>query len=129
MPKIFTAAVAAALLAGCASGPNLSASEIAELHEPLECEGKAACDLMWRRTQAWIAQNCGYKLQVSTDTVVETYNPTPYSRRWACRAVRDPMTETRDRINLIASCGPTPLCGRAPENVVAEFRRQMREAR
>lgn len=122
-------AVVAAITAGCASRPALSDEEVAHLEEPLECDSKTQCDLLWRRTQAWIAQTSGYKLQVATDTVIETYNAGKWSTTWAFQALREPIDEKRDRINLVANCGSAPLCTRSAAQVIADFRRAMRTAR
>ena len=125
------AGAAIAILAGCASPStnDLTPDDVAQLQEPLECQGKAACDLMWRRAQLWVAQHSGYKIQLATDVIIETHNARDYSLRWAMRVIRDPITAERDRISLIPSCGNAPLCSGSASKLDAEFRRDMRAAR
>lgn len=117
-----------AALAGCAArGPDLSESQRAELERPLDCDGAEACSKLWRRAQIWVAENAGYKIQVATDAVIETFNATSGSTRFAMRVVRIPRAGTREELQLSLSCGDFPLCGISKEKMAIRFKRELRD--
>lgn len=121
-------------LAGCAPPPGarragpppLTEAEIAALQVPLDCEGAEECSFIWRRAQAWVANNAGYKVQTATDTLIQTYSGGAYETRWSFKVVREPLTRTKDRVRFAASCGQVNLCGASPERMEAQFLMAMR---
>ena len=125
------ALAAAACLFGCAARqpPSMTATEVAEYNNPVECTGAEECALLWRRAQAWVAQNSGFKIQVATEMVLETFSAPNYSMRWAFRAVRQPMGKNSERIIIEPSCGQAPLCTRSRDSLVAAFNAYVRAAK
>ena len=123
------AAVAAlAVVGGCASrSPPLSVSQYVEYAKPLECKGADECTRLWRRAQVWVAQNAGFKIQVATDAIIETYNAPIYSNQWAMRVVRIPKSDGVEEIDLTPNCGQVPLCTISPEKLIVRFKRDLRE--
>ena len=119
--------ISVALLAGCATQEPISSAEDWEAREPLVCRGKDQCDRWWRRAQVWISENSGFRIQVATDGIIETYGPPAYSTRWAFRAVREPSANEVERMRIAASCGPAPLCRQNPLKLIAQFKRYVRQ--
>lgn len=123
---VMTGALASVLLVGCvAPGPRVSPSQVREIYTPLICEGQEACAKLWRRAQVWVAQNAGYKIQVATDAVVETYNASTYSSGWAMKLVRIPRDGNKEELELTLSCGQVPLCGAPEERMMLRFKREL----
>ena len=128
MKRIFVLWLVVAVV-GCATRKEpLSDYDLAELAEPLECKGVVECGRLWRKAQAWVVQNAGYKIQSATDAYLQTYNAQSYSSNWAMQLTRMPIGPDTERINLDPSCGPTPLCKEDSSLIIARFRRQMRQA-
>ncbi len=60
------------LMAGCAS------SQVQQLlPQPIICIGGPDCDAKWNRAATWIAANSTFKIQVRTDTTLQTAGPVP----------------------------------------------------
>lgn len=97
-----------------------------EAQRPIVCAGTDQCALWWRRAQLWIARNSGYKLQVISDTVLETYGARPGSTSWAFSATREPLGEGREQIELDPSCGSQPQCTQNALTLRADFSRYVR---
>lgn len=129
----YIVATFALALAGCglpAKAPSsMTSAEVAEYNTPIDCDGAEECGLLWRRAQAWVVQNSGFKIQIATDAIVETYNPPTYSTRWAFRITRTPITKTRERIQVEPNCGEVPLCSRRKDSMVAAFNAYLRSAK
>lgn len=115
----------AALMAACASTPPLSPSQYREVYTPLTCEGADECGKLWRRAQIWVAENAGFKIQVATDAVIETYSAPAYSSKWAMRLVRIPREGAKEELQLTLSCGQVPLCGAPEERMLLRFKRDL----
>lgn len=128
------AAICAAVVVAACAAPGagqpaqqvLTDAEIAALQVPLDCEGADECAFIWRRAQAWVASNAGYKVQTATDTLIQTYGGGSYETRWSFKVVREPMSRTKDRIRFTATCGQVNLCGAPPARMEARFLMAMR---
>lgn len=38
------------------------------------CDGEKDCAAKWEAAQLWVSQNAGYKIQISSNVIIETYN-------------------------------------------------------
>lgn len=121
------AALAAVMLAGCATAP-LPAGMQYELTAPLVCAGERQCKIGWQAAQAWVASHAGMKLQIANDTVIETYNSTPSSPNLSVQVIRQPLGEGRDQFTIRAGCAN--LFGCVPDRLgaVVNFKREVRKA-
>jgi hypothetical protein len=122
------AALLLALVVACAPfkqvGPMPpSDADIADAKAPLICEGREQCDRWWRTAQVWVVRNAGYKVQIATDAIIETYNPTRHGNGWAFQVTRSPEADGRELIEAKAICGTPAACTPAYESVVADFKR------
>jgi hypothetical protein len=119
-------ATAALVLTGCVyRPPNYSyriatPEEAAALQMPVTCESKTACDVAWRKATAWVVENSGWKVQVATDSLVQTFGPGTQSATLAFTLVRKPLADGWEELALTASCNedgfpcyPIPTAERA----------------
>ena len=113
--------IAVVLLAGCAAPRPRTEAVLPPPAPRLVCHGADECNFVWRRAQAWVADNAGFKIQVATDSVIATYNAPVYPTGWAFQVRRVPMTRDSDQIELRANCGEVPLCSRGYADTVRSF--------
>lgn len=123
------ATILIAVLPGCVAPnryPNVTHATDADAQlaaGPLVCDGPEQCTLWWRRAQIWIARTSAYKLQVISDTVLETYGARPGSTGWAFSATREPLKDGAEQIELSPHCGSYPQCTESPVTLRADFAR------
>lgn len=67
------------------------------------CQNKIECEKAFALTQIFVSENSDMKIQVATDTIVETYNPTE-SMKTALKAIKIPRRGDSAEIVLTASC-------------------------
>lgn len=75
----------------------------AEKSSVVFCPDKPACDKAFSLTQIYLNQTADMKIQVATDTIVETYNPTE-DGKLGLKAIRIPGKGTSAAITLTATC-------------------------
>lgn len=113
------------LLAGCAALPDDPSSN-PEAAAPLVCMNKAQCDLYWQRAQAWVANSSTYyRISLATDTLIETYGPTPGRMDLAYRVTRIPQGDGA-QILIVANCGNVFGCAPTRTDAIAGFKRYVR---
>jgi hypothetical protein len=91
------------LIAGCASSQLLPP-------QPIICIGGSDCDTKWRRAAAWIAENSTFKIQVHTDTTVQTAGPVPSEAAPAFTITKVARGEGRFEITFNGGCGNPYQC-------------------
>ena len=117
------------LLVGCAGrGPTRGApppteADISDSKVTLHCKDEPQCGRWWRTAQVWVAQNSGMKLQIATDAIVDTYNPSSYVSGWGVLVTRLPYIDGGEIIDIKATCRPAASCALAEETFIAEFKR------
>ena len=115
-----------ALIVGCASEPYVPTPKVAEAAAtPVICEGKDACEVMWSKAQIWVSENAGYKIQIATDSIIETYTARDYSQGYAVRMTKMPIGGGKYELSLNINCGYPALCSERPIIFQARFRRAM----
>lgn len=129
----------AALVAACApikrepvdlSWRDLTPQESSDLGKAVTCVGQERCAAMWRKAQTWIVNNSGWKIQIASDGIVQTYGPTD-AGTMAYRLTRRPLPDGSEVFELAASCGRSdtyqcrPII--TPEKARAAFAAYMRE--
>jgi hypothetical protein len=83
---------------------------VAALNASVSCESKAQCDKAFSLTQIYISTNADMKIQVATDAIIETYNPTD-DGNIGMKAIRMPNKTVGSTITLIVMCkGSAVLC-------------------
>ena len=128
LPLILAAAGLAALT-GCAT-TNPAEREQIERTRPT-CEGVADCTAKWDAAQLWIVKNAGFKLQTTTNVVLQTFGPSTAaedSTRLAVTVTREPEGASRYRIVAHVSCGNPFGCTPEPVPAVLDFNRTVSAA-
>ena len=92
------------LLAGCATSPQVQAKRATFQKTIPTCTKDIDCEVKWEAAQVWIVRNAGFKLQVATDTLLETYNPTDYSVNLGVRVIKEPLGGGNYRIVVSTYC-------------------------
>ena len=82
---------------------KVAALEVAEAKAVIACRDKAACDKSFSLTQVYINKTSDQKIQIATDTIVETYNPIE-DGKMGLQAMRIPDKGTSASIRLTATC-------------------------
>ncbi|WP_200888011.1 hypothetical protein, partial [Shewanella sp. ECSMB14102] len=80
-------------LASCATTPS---ADIQAKRAQLEattpvCIDEKDCKAKWEAAQLWIVRNAGFKLQIVTDVLLQTYNATGGSPSLAVQATKEPI--------------------------------------
>lgn len=91
------AIIGCAALVGCAAPPRYQP-------EPILCLDRPQCDAMWSRAQLFIVQKSGYRLQVATDSVLQTFGPMGASTALAFTVTRELAPDGSGVISMSAAC-------------------------
>jgi len=59
------------------------------------CDGEADCEAKWNAAQLWVAKNAGYKIQIATEVLIETYNSTAGGSGLAASVTKEPIGDGR----------------------------------
>jgi hypothetical protein len=125
--KVFILAITAALLCGCvANQPKLSSGLKNEYDTPIYCEGEEQCKLMWERAAYYVIRNAAYKLQIQSDTIIQTYNPMEHSVKLAYVITKEPLGVGKYQIWTNAWCDNMFGCRPSREVAIALAKRYIR---
>lgn len=127
--RLVTLCLSVTTLLGCAAPPPRGEADwvIKEYNLPITCTGQDECARLWRAAQVWVADNAGYKIQTSSDAVIETFGGAePYGSRWAMQVTRVPIDRNVDRIVLRPRWGQVSLCRPSAMEMVARFHAALR---
>jgi hypothetical protein len=92
------------LMTGCAASPERQAKD-AEFRRTIPtCIEDIDCKAKWEAAQIWVVKHSGFKLQIVTDVLIETYNSTQHSPELAIRVVKEPVGSETYRIVVLATC-------------------------
>lgn len=95
-----------ACLAGCATPTYLATRP-----DPVLCISRGQCDAMWSRAQLFVLQKTPLRLQIVTDSVIQTYSPlSPYDPSLGFTITRESAVDGSAVIRLVAICGQSAAC-------------------
>ncbi len=96
----------AVLLTSCATTPSSAIqAKRAELEATTPiCIDEKDCKVKWEAAQLWIVHNAGFKLQIATDVLLQTYNATGGSPSIAVQATKEPLGGGKYKIGVVISC-------------------------
>lgn len=80
------------------------------LPQPIICISGADCDAKWHRAATWIAANSTFKIQVRTDTIMQTAGPVPSETTPAFTVTKVARGEGRYEITFNGGCGNPNRC-------------------
>ena len=112
-------------IVGCATSParqeaNAAAQQHLQDTQPV-CAHPRQCEAMWIAARDWITSTCGFKIQVATDNLLETYNSTDASTALACRVTKTPLPAGGYKFAATAGCDNIFGCGIPPLRAVQSF--------
>ena len=83
------------------------------------CNTPEDCTTKWSAAQAWVSQNCQMKIQIATDTLIETYNS--IGMRLACKVVKEPIGSGMYRLIITTGCSNMFGCYVDPWDAAINF--------
>jgi hypothetical protein len=75
----------------------------AAAHSTYTCKGKAACSKAFTLAQVYVQQHSDQKIQVATDTIIDTYNPTE-GGNVGITVTKIPRAGTSETITITPHC-------------------------
>ena len=103
----------AVLLSGCFLTPGYFAEReenvrmVAGLKlladRPIVCDNKTQCDEWWQKAEFFVNKHAGMRIRSVTDTVIETYGSTDYTRM-SFTVSKEPLGDGKARIFVKAYC-------------------------
>lgn len=97
-----------------------------EALRPLTCANEQECSLQWQRAQFWIGANSFWKLQLITDTILQTYTPPNADLRLGYKVMRERNPDGSSRIWVGANCGNSFGCSEHPYSAMRRFKEYVR---
>ena len=111
------------LLGACASTGGDDPRQSAQAMEPLGCVDRVQCELYWQRARVWISSNSYYRVQLSSDSVIETYGPIAGRLELAYRILKIPDGAGGARIAITTECGNAFKCNPTVTEAIVSFKR------
>jgi hypothetical protein len=99
--KNLRALAAAFMLTGCVSAPSTPEAKA----DPITCSTKVECDAKWSRAVSWVTQNSAYKIQTTSDMLIQTYGPDLHDTDAAFTVTRSATTGGAYEITFNGGCG------------------------
>jgi hypothetical protein len=82
---------------------EIAAEAEAAANSSVTCHDKIMCAKVFALAQIYVTERADQKIQVATDTVIETYNPTELGRV-GIKLIKMPRNGSNEIISLTASC-------------------------
>lgn len=121
MKKVVALFLGGLVLSGCTAN-KIDPALKAEAAKPLICENEKQCDLYWKRSQFWLANNSAWKIDTATDTLISTHNPAEYDPRLAYQVSKMPSEDGSSRIYIKPYCNNIFGCQPEPYSAVVSFK-------
>ena len=83
------------------------------------CESAEDCAAKWEAAQLWIVKNAGYKLQIVTDVLLETYGSRDMSL--AVRVTKEPIGGGKYKLVATIGCNNPFGCTTNPKKALSDF--------
>lgn len=119
--------LAAIALAGCATAPSpefdAKRAEIARTVPT--CSSDRECAAKWEAAQLWIVKNAGYKLQLVTPVLLETYNATGSKVELAAQVTKEPLGAGKYSLNIKVWCDNFLGCHPDTLDATLDFQRKV----
>lgn len=93
------------------------------------CSGNEDCQAKWEAAQLFVVKHAGYKIQIASSVLIETYNPTSASTSLAMRVTKEPLGGGQYKIIARVWCDNPLGCVSDPINVVLAFNHIISQAR
>ncbi|MFL9856188.1 hypothetical protein PQR72_10695 [Paraburkholderia madseniana] len=119
-------AVVCIVAAGCSTQGQVNPDVMQIATTPLTCSSKAECDIWWQRALTWVAGHSTYKIESSTDTLIQTSGPDGGKRALAYQITRTPNPDGTATIGFAAHCDGSMGCKPNPWEAGADFKQYVR---
>ncbi|KPD14539.1 hypothetical protein ADM96_39110 [Burkholderia sp. ST111] len=119
-------AVVCVVAAGCSTQGQVNPDVMQIATTPLTCSSKAECDMWWQRAQTWVAGHSTYKIESSTDTLIQTSGPDGGKRALAYQITRTANPDGTATIGFAAHCDGSMGCKPNPWEAGADFKQYVR---
>lgn len=123
MNSRFTLITTIALLTtnGCMLASKRMQAVLAPLPDVQQVQCATGCAAEWQRAQVWLGKHSKWKIQVVTDAVIQTYNPTNQDASYGFSIIREPSTDGSAVISIDMQCGNPLGCDPTPRDVRRAF--------
>ncbi|MFM0741552.1 hypothetical protein PQQ51_30320 [Paraburkholderia xenovorans] len=128
LKKNLIIALSVAAVAGCSSQGQVNPDVMQIATTPLTCSSKAECDVWWQRAQTWVTTHSKYKIESTTDTLIQTAGPDGGKRALAYQITRTPNPDGTATIGFAAHCDGSMGCKPNPWEAGADFKEYVRGA-
>lgn len=112
--------------AGCSTQGQVDPGVMQIATTPLTCSTKAECDVWWQRAQTWVAGHSKYRIESSTDTLIQTAGPDGGKRALAYQITRTANPDGTATIGFAAHCDGALGCKPNPWEAGADFKEYVR---
>ncbi|WP_153138081.1 hypothetical protein [Paraburkholderia agricolaris] len=126
MKKGLLAVLCLVAVTGCSTRGQVDPGVMQIATTPLTCSTKAECDVWWQRAQTWVAGHSKYKIESSTDTLIQTAGPDGGKRALAYQITRTPNPDGTATIGFAAHCDGSLGCKPNPWEAGADFKEYVR---
>jgi hypothetical protein len=123
LSAIIVSLVGLFLLWACAATQQQQAQRQAFNQSIPTCNDDQDCKDKWSAAQIWVSRNCGMKIQIVTDTLIETYNSPRNSIKLAARVIKEPIGSGKYRIIIAIGCNNIFGCERNSWDAALDFNR------
>lgn len=111
------ATIATLGVAGCVTVPD---KDVPVVPTPT-CDSPEDCNAKWDAAQLFVVHNADRKIQIATNVLIETYNPTEYGVEIAMRVTKESMGSGKYALVAEAWCANMFGFSRSPKRIVADF--------
>jgi hypothetical protein len=107
--KTIISLLVAVLFFGCANIPYRQ-SKLYEYQSTIPICNEETCKSKWNAAQAWVSEYCSEKIQIATDTIIQTYEPPQNSSGIAAKVIKEPVANGNFLIKISLYCDNTIVC-------------------
>ncbi|SOE64035.1 hypothetical protein SAMN05446635_2436 [Burkholderia sp. OK233] len=119
-------AVVCVVAVGCSTQGQVNPDVMQIATTPLTCSSKAECAIWWQRAQTWVSGHSTYKIESSTDTLIQTAGPDGGKRALAYQITRTSNPDGTATIGFAAHCDGSMGCKPNPWEAGADFKQYVR---
>lgn len=125
MKKIILVMAIAGLLGvtGCATSPAILAKQEEFIRTIPICTNEKDCNEKWEAAQLWVVHNAAFKIQISTNVLIETYNAPSYSPHIAVRVTKEPIGGGKYQFIVSVWCANALGCNPDSWDAALDFNR------
>ena len=117
------------IFSGCLSSPSPYTKQVVKLtkgyQETPSCNNKEECTLMWGRANIWLNNHSKWKIQVSNDYIVNTYNVHKYDPSYSFTISKEPINNNSYEIKIKPICGNHYGCDLKSSEVIGLFNKYL----